>query len=366
MPSKVPVVWPLEDHTKVKHIILREYLRAWFRIMGFNEERLLFIDGYSGPGIYSQGEDGSPIIVIKEAMNYLQECRSKGWKKPQIICLFIEEDVERFGVLREQINSMRIPRSIDIVLENSSFESIATDILDFVESNGTTMVPTFAFIDPFGYNLPFELIERMMKNPKTEVFINFMYEFLNRFFEREHQENAKTRLFGTTEWSALDLSCGPAERKRKIHDFYHLQLQSRAARYVRSFEMRGFRDTTKYFLFYGTNHKLGLQKMKEAMWKVDQSGGFSFSDATDPNQMVLFGNEPDFAYLRRLITRRFAGKEASIEEVENYVLTETPFLTTHIKRQVLKPMEQVDEIVVYGKRRAGTFPPRTRMKFVES
>ena len=31
--------------------------------------------------------------------------------------------------------------------------------------------------------------------------------------------------------------------------------------------------------------------MKEAMWKVDPLGEFSFSDATDPNQRILFPNQ---------------------------------------------------------------------------
>jgi hypothetical protein len=36
--------------------------------------------------------------------------------------------------------------------------------------------------------------------------------------------------------------------------------------------MSNSRDVTDYFLFYATNELLGLKKMKEAMWKVDESG----------------------------------------------------------------------------------------------
>ena len=57
---------------------------------------------------------------------------------------------------------------------------------------------------------------------------------------------------------------------------------------------------TDYYLFYGTKKLKGIQKMKEAMWKVDKTGEFIFSDATDPNQMVMFG-EPAFDVLRRQI-----------------------------------------------------------------
>ena len=44
------VVWELEPHTRGKHIILREYFKAWLPILGMRGERLVFIDGFAGPG----------------------------------------------------------------------------------------------------------------------------------------------------------------------------------------------------------------------------------------------------------------------------------------------------------------------------
>ena len=79
--------------------------------------------------------------------------------------------------------------------------------------------------------------------------------------------------------------------------------------------------------------------MKEAMWKVDESGEFTFSDATDPNQMVLFSKSPRFDDLERRIMTQFAGQEASVGEIEEFVLSETAYRETHYKRQVLKEME---------------------------
>ena len=47
-----------------------------------------------------------------------------------------------------------------------------------------------------------------------------------------------------------------------------------------------------YFLFFATQNIKGLERMKEAMWRVDPLGDFCFSDATDPNGLTLFGLEP--------------------------------------------------------------------------
>ena len=48
------------------------------------------------------------------------------------------------------------------------------------------------------------------------------------------------------------------------------------------------------------------------MWKVDESGEFIFSDATDPNQAVLFEPEPRYDLLKRQILDRFEGHETTV------------------------------------------------------
>jgi hypothetical protein len=82
-----------------------------------------------------------------------------------------------------------------------------------------------------------------------------------------------------------------------------------------------------------------MAKMTEAMWKVDESGEFRVSDATNPGQLVFFAKAPDAAVLCRVILERFAGKEAIVREIEEFVLAATPFRETHYNRQVLHGLE---------------------------
>jgi three-Cys-motif partner protein len=65
--------WNLAPHTAAKLEILGAYLRAWFPILGrsANFDRIIYIDGFAGPGRYKQGEDGSPIIALKAAIDAL-------------------------------------------------------------------------------------------------------------------------------------------------------------------------------------------------------------------------------------------------------------------------------------------------------
>ena len=43
-------LWELDPHTKAKHEILGRTLRAWFPILGNYNRRIVYIDGFSGPG----------------------------------------------------------------------------------------------------------------------------------------------------------------------------------------------------------------------------------------------------------------------------------------------------------------------------
>ena len=138
-----------------------------------------------------------------------------------------------------------------------------------------------------------------------------MFEEINRFINHPEQGHNFDGLFGCDEWRQAASRAG-LERKKFIVDLYRDQLTQRAgARHVRSFEMRNQRNATDYFLYFASNNRLGLSKMKEAMWRVSPGGGYPFSDATDFGQNVLFGLEPARRALRWVIAKRFAKQRAA-------------------------------------------------------
>ena len=202
--------------------------------------------------------------------------------------------------------------------------------------------------------------------------MTFMYEEINRFIGHPDQVSNFTSFFGTDEWQQVIALEDPRQRNRQLHDLYlhQLRLDRAKAKFVRSFEMRNDRDVTDYYLFYATNNLLGLKKMKEAMWKVDRSGEFKFSDATDSRQLVLFGDEPQYDILQKQLVKRFENQETTIREIEEFVVSETAFRETHYKRQILKPMElsQPQRLVPINppsNRTPGTYPkPELRVRFM--
>jgi len=364
-------IWPLEPHTKTKHLILGEYLAAWLPIMSKWNRRIVFIDGFAGPGRYSGGEEGSPLIALRTALEHNRlspDC--------EFSFLFIEADKKRADHLREEIEQLKTERpflkQFSYEVANARFEEKINRVL--IELTGAQLAPTLAFIDPFGFEgLPMRLVAEIAKYPKCESLITFMYEPVNRFFEhpspkiQEHLE----ALFGTAEARDLvKLTDDPEERFGRITALYEAQLKAVARfKFVRTFTMINTGNRVEYLLFFGTNNETGLGKMKAAMWKADPGEGGRFSDRTVSCQEVLLGPEPDFALLERLLRDRFAGKGFfDISEIERFVVVDTPFLETHIRTKTLAPMERAKAPRIEAKHTGGrkkcTYPAGTKVRFL--
>ena len=357
-------VWAIEQHTLAKHQILRSYLNAWLPIMSTHNGRLVYIDGFAGPGIYTGGEPGSPIIALQAYLEHKYRARMPA----QLVYAFIEEDGLRWERLKAEVAKLGpLPGNVTVDIQHGAFEEIFSGTLDHIEEKGTNLAPTFAFIDPFGYaQASMKLSGRFLQFERCEVLIYVPFPFIARFLTRAGQENALTTLFGTDEWKAARDLSGEA-RLQLLHDLFQAQLKNECGlKYVRSFEIVTAHPNSGYHLFFGTKHELGLERMKDAMWGIDPEGGQRFADSTSHGQQTLFEPKPDLKPLRKAMIDHFGDETFSIEDAQRFTLIDTPYRPAHVKTLTLKVLEDRGQLqIVRAKdgRRRGTYPPGTRMRF---
>ena len=360
MTTPKETLWELDPHTRAKHEILRRYLAAWFPILGTYNSRIVYIDGFSGPGRYKYGEPGSPTIALDVALNHCRATRG------EIVFWFIEERDDRLAHLKQELAAIRVPAHFKVTAESGRFDEKFGKVLCSIEADKNALAPTFAFIDPFGFSgIPFSLIERLLGHKRCEAFITFMVDAINRFLE--HPEDKVVQhivdAFGGDE--AVKIAKGPGDRIVKLRELYQSKLSS-VAKYVRFFEMRDRQDRTQYYMFFATNSEVGQLKMKEAMWKVDPDGDFRFSDATNPGQLVLFDADPT-KVLALQVRDQFREKGTVTGfQVRTFVENRTAYLKKHMTGALKQEEEsgclKVDEIKTDGKRRrANTFPDEARL-----
>lgn len=336
-------IWKIEDHTAGKHQVLREYLNGWFPILGRWNGRIVFIDGFSGPGEYQNGEPGSPLI----ALDCIEQHKATGnLGQTEVVCIFIDEDQDRVAHLRGLINGRNFSDSIKIDIREGTFGDHMGDMLDYIDEQNLQLAPTFVMIDPFGVkDNSMAMIERILSNAKSECFISFMYDPIRRFHSTPQFEAPLTELFGTNDWKHCLNMAESEEKKRFLHGLFKTSLKCRGAKYVVNFELwEGGRHI--YTLYFATGHEKGCDLMKRSIWKVVPDGSFEFR-GHNQNQLVLFGVDVDTSPLATQLRQKFGNQPTRIETIERFVMTdETVFHSGHLRQKTLQPLEKAGLIQV--------------------
>jgi three-Cys-motif partner protein len=107
--DSAPEKWEYQEHTRVKHELLKKYLYAWVIKLGKFYRRVVFFDGFAGKGEYTDGTLGSPVIALELANRLLEQCESKKQRPyfDQFVCVGIEKDPQNFENLQNVIERER-------------------------------------------------------------------------------------------------------------------------------------------------------------------------------------------------------------------------------------------------------------------
>jgi len=330
--------------------------------------RVVFFDGFAGPGVYKGDEPGSPLIALKVLIEHPHFGRFG--IGTEYVFFFCEQDKARHASLVTQLDAYKDtlggawPKNVAIEVTCSRFDDSAAEILDRLDDAGGRLAPTFAFVDPFGISgLPMNLLARLVEAPKCELFVNMIMNTAKRFASSGQIDDSLGELYGT---DAFKQAQGLEGRERIVflHDLYAEQIRTQSKLpYVQSFEMVNVHGHTSYFLFYATRAAEGMRAMKAAMWKADPGGGFRFSDRLAGQDVLFSEGALDVEPLRHDLLRRFAGQEADVTVLERYVLLETPYRETHLRKPVLSPWDKDGTIAVIREPNKRQFPPGTRIRF---
>jgi three-Cys-motif partner protein len=363
----MPTLWPRGAHTEGKHLVLKRYLGAWFPIQGAYQAKILFIDGFAGPGEYTEGEYGSPLIALQTLIDHTYRDKIAA----EVVYLFIEASRSRAehlkALIQEKEDNGEIPRNCKVMVTCHTFEEAMCEILNGIDETGQRLAPAFVMVDPFGVKgMSMTMLARILQYEGTEIYATFHYDAINRFKGTPDFEPSLDALFGCQEWRQASTILDPEARRVFLYNLYREQLKNAGAKHVVYFELFEERRL-KYAIFFATQHKRGCDKMKEAIWKVAPDGDYTFRGRTGP-QLSLNLTSQDLGPLKAQLIERFKDQGwVSIETVQDYMCgDETPYYSGQLKTHTLKPMERdgLIEVDESTRRRTGTYPSGTRLRFI--
>lgn len=346
MPVNGEVPWPCQEHTGAKHDIYRRYLERWFPILlaGSNPyPSATYAEGFSGPGIYSGGEPGSPVIAMRALVEKVSATRGIAR------FAFIDDDqrcIDLLGrTLREAFPSR--PRS-DTAMPLKIVKGTCADQLEAtLDDMNAWGQPIFANLDSWGNApVPYGLLQRLATNVSSEVIITLFPQHFVRFVSNLG-EGGDDVFGGDPSWRNV-AGLAPEAKSRHILTCYRKALSEAGFPYLLDFELVP-RKGQPIYLVFGTGHRLGVQKMKDSLWEVDRARGVGFRDPRDEQAETLFDvDEPQFGFLTRLLVQRLRESgQARVQDLRDFALFETVYRPEHVIK-ALKPLVDQGAIKVEG------------------
>lgn len=150
--------WPYEEQTRMKHAVLNEYLDKWVKILGANRKRLNYFDCFAGCGAYLD-QAGNPSYGSLVIAAQIAKQNSK-----QVNIIVIDEKKANLENLTKVFKYYRL-HDQKVIPIREDYDTVVNKILDDVKN----LAPSFFFVDPFGFTIRYETIERIMRVSHSEV-----------------------------------------------------------------------------------------------------------------------------------------------------------------------------------------------------
>lgn len=328
-----------------KHEILINYLQQ-FSARLQRRQLVYIVDGFAGPGIYEDGQKGSPVLAAEEAQR-TQENRWYG-----IRCINVEGDKDVFQNLQRATANL----SKYVTNFHGSFAENVANILGEIGDS-----PALFFLDPIGIKgLEWDTLEPIYqrghgderavtemlvrydvqtamrltgesKSEKTEINQpNWVDEIETELVQQRGRKVNKAELLaayrntfrkilgveGDESWQKHLENCEEANCKRAgLTNAYQEQLRT-YFKYTARIPIQTQSDQLKYYLVFATRRLEGITAMNDAVYKVEGLRAQHLEDLQaqqgTPSQMDMFAKSEDnqrlehLDFLKEVIRRVFS------------------------------------------------------------
>ncbi|NUN07511.1 MAG: three-Cys-motif partner protein TcmP [Bdellovibrio sp.] len=283
----------LLEHSEVKVRLLKLYLESYLSILSNSQHigNIHIFDLFCGQGIYEDGGEGSPIVILNSIRDAFFSSNSKKFSR-KFNCHFNDSDSHKVDHLKAIVDQKEL-----------THKEIGT--FSFAKEDYRVLVPkvikklnaislnerAFIFIDPYGYkDLQFSDIKDMLSNGKSEVLLFLPTQFMFRFEKGGTPKalfNFINELVPVDKWPKSSTGLDFIET---LKNAFRTNLGSKY--FVDSFIIS--RGLNQFFcLFFFTGHILGFEKMLEAKWKLDKEDGLGWHFRSEGDLFDLIEKEPN-------------------------------------------------------------------------
>ncbi len=357
------------EASRLKADIVSKYFSGWANVMASQRnQRIAYLDLFSGPGRYKDGNASTPLLILGKAINHW----NPGVRK-KIVLSFNDSDPNNFEKLKHEIERFPDIDKLSFKPETFNLEVEGNIAKDYEEIN---QIPTLSFIDPWGYKgLSLPLIRALVKNWGCDCVFFFNYRRINPGIENRALKKPISLVFTEEILNELRqevLAKQPRERERIILDKLKEVFKEWGMNYVLAFPFKNDNGSrTTHFLIFVSKHILGYNIMKAIMGSSSSTcpqgvPSFEFNPiAAKRSQLQLFELERPLDNLKRMLLGDFAGKSLTTKEIVGQHHIDKPYLEKNYRAALLslECEKKIETNRNQCKARAGTFPKDMLVKF---
>ena len=360
------------EQSIIKARIIAKYFWAWAKVIiptaKQHDNRIAYIDLFAGPGRYKDGTISTPLRILEQAI-------ADRDMSQMLVTLFNDKDAKNAGELEKAISELPGIERMKYKPQIANQE-VGTEIVQLF--NRMRMVPTFFFVDPWGYKgLSLGLINSVLKNWGCDCIFFFNYNRVSMGLPNEAVGDHMNVLFGEDRADQVRkklIGLSPEERETLIVEELAEALKEMGGQFVLPFTFRNEKGSrTTHHLIYVSKAFRGYEIMKGIMAlessEADQGvPSFRYSPASE-RFPLLFNLTTPLEDLEKELLHQFAGKTLTMQDIYEKHNVGRPFISRNYKRALnnLESAGKVQADPPAAKRRMQkgerTFPDHVKVIF---
>jgi len=145
------------DRAIFKDLILKRYLPVLFNALT-KHHVLIYLDAFSGPGIYEDGSMGSPLVAINTLVDFAKRVNSLKKQKElikHVLFRFLEQDIKYFENLNssvakflDDLKKHGLKLNVKCFCEDA-VEALKKGIEELRKIDNTHTIAIFVYLDPW-------------------------------------------------------------------------------------------------------------------------------------------------------------------------------------------------------------------------
>ncbi|MBI5461312.1 MAG: three-Cys-motif partner protein TcmP [Gammaproteobacteria bacterium] len=267
------------EHSLIKHELLKGYLEKLLSIIGVSggSREIVYVDCFAGPwGTDSESLAGTSIAISLDIISHVREmlANKHGMTGVRFKAIYVEKSKRSHKRLTTYLSG-NCPDGITCHALQGDYADLQDEILQLCGDNSFA----FFFVDPKGWtDVSVNKLSKLLRRPRSEFLINFMYDFLNRAIGMpDFRHQVQKSLGELTEGDLQRLSAMSAkDRGEAVVRMYREQLKADMgpdgnypARSYHAEILNKDKERTHYHLVYLTRHHKGIVKFAESSQDAD-------------------------------------------------------------------------------------------------